>query len=49
MLQENDDDERCKDKTELEIEDSKIIEETKRKKKNENKINKRGNCKINNV
>ena len=39
-LKENDDDEKCEDKTEVEIEGSKLIEETKRKKKNENKIKK---------
>ena len=39
-LKDNDDDKECEDKTELEIEGSKLIEETKRKKKNENKIKK---------
>ena len=45
----NDEDEKCEDKTELEIEVSKFIEETKRKKKNENKINKSDKDDTNNV
>ena len=37
VLKYNDDNEKCEDETELEIEGSKLIEETKIKKKNENK------------
>ena len=45
----NDEDEKCEDKTELEIEVSKFIEETKRKKKNENKMNNMEKDEVNNV